>query len=260
MAEVSPFAITLGLTLAIMGLLWLLSLRLKDVSIIDIYWGPGFAVIALAALAMAPAPDSRAWLIVLLLILWGCRLGFHLFTRARGKGEDPRYAAMRRARGPGFAVASLWLVFGFQALIMWFVALPAQLAILAPAAPGLGLLDGIGALMALTGLALETMADRQLTAFRADPANRELVMDRGLWAYSRHPNYFGDTLFQWGVFVVAARAPGAIWAFLCPLVMTWLIIRVSGAALLEKGLTNRRPGYAAYVARTSAFIPWPPKP
>lgn len=247
------------LTLAAMGALWLVSLRLADASIVDIYWGPGFAVIALASFAVAGEGwQSRDGLLVLMASLWGGRLGLHLFLRARKKGaEDPRYAAMRAA-SPDFARESLVWVFGLQALILWFVALPVQIGIAAPQAGPPGPLALAGVALWGFGLVFEAVGDWQLMRFKADPANAGRVMDRGLWAFTRHPNYFGDACVMWGLYLVAADSGSGLYTVASPALMTYFLVRVSGARLLEEGLMRSKPDYAAYVRRTSGFIPWPP--
>ena len=134
-----------------------------------------------------------------------------------------------------------------------------QYAILAPGSQPIGLLDGLGLLVFIIGFACEVLADWQLARFKADPANTGKVMDQGLWAWSRHPNYFGESLIWWGLFIITLSAPGAFWFILSPLLMTFLLVKVSGKDLLEQGLKKTKPGYADYIARTSGFIPWPPK-
>jgi steroid 5-alpha reductase family enzyme len=166
---------------------------------------------------------------------------------------------MRRSRGDRFWLASLYLVFGLQGLLMWIVSLPIQLVqVPAATAAPLGRLDLLGFLLWGTGVAFEAIGDWQLARFRADPANRGRVCDEGLWAWTRHPNYFGDALMWWGLYCFAAAA-GATWTAVGPVVMTVLLLEVSGVALLERSLRSSRPGYADYVARTSAFLPLPPR-
>ena len=258
--EIATFVLNAGVILALMLAVWALSLALRDAGIVDIFWGPGFAVIALVTWAADPGHGARAALIAGLTMLWGLRLGLYLFIRWRGEPhEDRRYAAMRAKRGPAFWWQSLYIVFGLQAVIMLLVSLPVQFGIMAPAPAHLTALDLVGALMVLAGLAFESIGDAQLMAFKADPANKGKVMDRGLWAWTRHPNYFGDALVWWGLFVTAFSAPTLWWTAIGPAVMTWFLINISGKALLERGLRKSRPGYDEYVARTSGFIPLPPK-
>jgi len=239
-----------------MVVLWAISVRLRDASIVDPFWGPGFAAIAWTAVAVA-GPSPRGLLLAALATAWGLRLGVYLARRRRGQGEDRRYAAMRAAHGERFGWVSLFTVFLLQAALMWLVSLPLQAgAALGREAP-LGLLEGLGAAVFAAGLAFEAVADAQLARFLADPASRGQVMDRGLWSWTRHPNYFGDFLVWWGL-GLAALGAGAWWALAGPALMSALLMRVSGVTLLESTIAGRRPGYAAYAARTSAFFPWPP--
>lgn len=248
---------TLAVVLGGMVSLWLVSLRTRDVSIVDIFWGLGFVVIVWVAHGLAAAPGSRSLLTAILVSLWGVRLGGYLAWRNRGQGEDYRYAAMRKHYGARFAMVSLGTVFGLQAVLMWVVSLPAQAAIAGGDSP-LGWLDAVAAFVWAIGLFFESVGDIQLARFKADPANRGKVMDRGLWAWTRHPNYFGDFCVWWGIGLLGL-ASGAWWTLVGPALMSVLLMRVSGAALLERGLTKTKPGYAAYVANTPAFFPRPPR-
>lgn len=237
--------------------LWAVSLRLRDVSIVDVFWGPGFAAVAWTAVAVAGA-TPRGLLAATLTSAWGLRLGLHLGRRRRGQGEDRRYAAMRAARGRRFAAESLVTVFLLQAALLWIVSLPLQAAAGRGAGEPLGVLDAAGALIALAGLAIEATADAQLARFLADPGSRGRVMDQGLWRWSRHPNYFGDFVVWWGLGLLGVAA-GAAWTLVGPALMSVLLLRVSGVTLLEKTIGERRPSYAAYAARTSTFFPCPPR-
>jgi len=241
----------------LMLLLWVASLRLRDASIVDPFWGPGFAAVAWTSVAVA-GPSPRGILLALLASAWGLRLGVHLAWRNRGHGEDRRYAAMRAAHGRRFWWVSLFTVFLLQAALLWTVSLPLQIGAALGQERPLGVLEVTGGILALAGLAFEAVGDAQLARFLADPASRGRVMDRGLWAWTRHPNYFGDALTWWGLGLVALGS-GAWWALLGPVLMTVLLRRVSGVTLLEATIGERRPGYAAYAARTSAFVPWPPR-
>ena len=256
----APLALTAlaGLAAAWMGftVLWGVSLRLRDASIADPFWGPGFFLVTLAYLAAAPQVAPRAILVALLVGLWAARLGLHLVARNRSHGEDPRYAAMRARHGPRFSRVSLFTVFWLQAGILWIVSLPVLGAVGGSAA--LGPWDLTGTLVFLAGFVIESLADAQLRRFRADPANRGRTLNTGLWRYSRHPNYFGDAVLWWGLWLIAVGG-GAWWSAVGPLLMTFLLVKVSGVALLERSLMESRPGYADYVKRTSAFVPWPPR-
>ena len=252
-------AASAGLVLACMLALWLLSLRLRDASIADVFWGSGFAAVGVLSAALAP-PSPRGLLLAGLSAAWGLRLTVHLGRRWRAHGqEDRRYRAMRAQRGEGFPLASLFTVFLLQGALMWVVSLPLQAGAARGATVPLGLLDAAGVAVFAVGLTFEALGDAQLARFLADPAHRGQVMQSGLWRYTRHPNYFGDALVWWGMGLVAAAA-GAAWSLVGPALMTFLLVRVSGVSLLEKDIGLRRPGYAEYVRRTSAFLPRPPRP
>jgi steroid 5-alpha reductase family enzyme len=227
---------------------WVVSLVLRDVSIVDVMWGPAFAVVAWIALAVEGG--SRCALMALLVTVWGLRLGGHLLARKRReRREDPRYGAWRARHGARFPLVSLVTVFLLQGALVWVVSLPVQ------AASGtLSALVWVGVAVWAVGVLFEAIGDRQLAAFKADPANRGRIMDRGLWRFTRHPNYFGDFLVWWGLYLVA----GAWWTAVGPLVMTALLTRVSGKDHLERTM-GARPGYADYVRRTSGFVPLPPR-
>jgi len=250
-----------AIILGAMFALWLASLRLRDASIVDIFWGFGFVVVAWTGFALAghEGPGPRPLLLTALVTVWGLRLTVYLAWRNLGKGEDHRYQAMRERFGPRFGLISLPLVFLLQGLLILVVSLPIQWSHAHHGPATLGVLDALGLASFALGFAFESVGDWQLARFKADPANRGRVMDRGLWRYTRHPNYFGDFMVWWGLFLVAAATGQATWTVLGPVVMSVLLLRVSGVTLLEASLRRRRPAYADYVRRTSAFVPWPPK-
>jgi steroid 5-alpha reductase family enzyme len=252
-------AVEAGIVLAAMTALWLVSVVVRDSSIVDIFWGSGFVLVAWAAFALADGSDDRRLLLAVLVTVWGLRLTIHLARRNLGKGEDRRYAEMRERHGDRWLLRSLVVVFWLQGALMWVVSLPVQVTMTDATPAGLGALDWAGVALWAVGFAFESVGDLQLTRFKANPANRGEVMDRGLWRYTRHPNYFGDFCVWWGIWLVALATGSAWWTLIGPVVMSVLLIRVSGAALLERSLTRRREGYADYVARTSAFFPWPPR-
>lgn len=252
-----------------MLVLWRIAVRIDDVSFIDAVWAGGMAGMAILSLVQVDQPGARAWLIAGMTALWGVRLATHLLLRWRAQGEDPRYARiLSRARRDGhFARSALTTVFAMQGVLLFLTCLPAQLGILtgvsAPAGSlaALSPLVWLGALVWLVGFIFETVADHQLTRFRAIPANRTRVLDTGLWRYTRHPNYFGDTCVWWGIWLMAADAGPwvALAALPGPLFVTFTLTRWSGKPMLERGMADRRPGYADYVRRTSGFIPLPPR-
>ena len=250
--------LTLVLAFAMMTALWPLSIRLHDVSIVDILWAPAFAVLAWAYDFAEPSLGLRGWIALSLVTVWALRLGLHIAVRWRRLGhEDYRYAAIRRRGGPKFPYTSLVWIFWLQALLLWVISWPLQAAL-----SGSGALNGLdfaAIAMIVAGIGIEAIADAQLTRFRADPGNRGRVLDRGLWAWSRHPNYFGDFLMWWGFFVLGLAAGGPWWTILGPVAMSALLLHYSGAGLMEDTIGDRRPGYADYVRRTSLFLPWPPR-
>ncbi|HUO78597.1 MAG TPA: DUF1295 domain-containing protein [Steroidobacteraceae bacterium] len=232
---------------------WALSVPRRDVSIVDSAWAFLVLAPALVVTALLPQAGTRALAVLALAGAWALRLSVHIAWRHRGQPEDRRYQAIRRRNEPHFQWKSLYLVFGLQALLGWIVAAPLMAAAASPA--GWNALDALGLAVATFGLLFEAVADAQLARFRADPLNRGRVMDGGLWRYSRHPNYFGECCLWWGLWLVAAAA-GAWWTLLSPLLMTVLLLKVSGVPLLERDLGRDRPGYAEYVRRTPAFVPW----
>lgn len=250
--------LTALLAFGMMTALWPLSVRLRDVSIVDILWAPAFAFLAWVYVLVPPPLEIRGWIALVLITAWGLRLGVHILARWRRLGhEDYRYAEIRRRNGPNFPLTSLFWIFWLQALLLYVISWPLQ-ASLSGQNPLNGL-DAVAVAMIAGGIWIEAVADAQLTRFRADPGNREKVLDAGLWAWSRHPNFFGDFLMWWGFFVMGIAAGGPWWTILGPIAMSALLIHYSGAGLMEDTIKDRRPGYADYVRRTSLFVPWPPR-
>lgn len=242
------------LTLALAA--WLVSLVKRDVSVVDSFWPLFFLAAAAAYASAAPAMGGRAVVILVLTTLWALRLSIHLAWRNWGEPEDRRYRAIRRRNEPNFAFKSLYLVFGLQASLAWIISLPLFAAIVTPTP--LGLLDAAGAGLWVVGFTFETVADWQLARFKRLAPGEHGVMDRGLWRYTRHPNYFGDCCVWWSFYLIAL-AGGGWWSFVGPLLMSFLLLRVSGVTLLEHNITSRRPAYRDYIARTNAFFPGPPR-
>lgn len=253
-------AIVLGLAL----MLWALAVEIDDVSFVDAFWGAGMALLAFTSWYQLALPGALANLLLAMTVAWGLRLGVYLFRRWRREGRDRRYERMLakdRAKGR-FALAALTRVFFGQSVLMFLVSSPAQAGILASPYPApLGPLAWAGLALYLIGIGFEWVGDWQLARFRADPANAGAVMDRGLWRYTRHPNYFGDACAWWGIWLAAASAgwPVAAATVAGPIFLTFTLIKWSGAALLEKGMAKSRPGYADYQRRTSGFVPLPPE-
>jgi steroid 5-alpha reductase family enzyme len=243
----------------VLGITFAVALRVGRQAVIDVTWGLGFVAIALTAFTTSGGLGDplRRWLALALTAAWGVRLAAHIFSRSRGKGEDPRYEAMlERADGNPNTYALLHIYLP-QGLIMWFVSLPVQVAMLVRGGIGWVLWSGVA--VWTVGFFFESVGDLQLTRFRDDPSNKGKVLDTGLWRYTRHPNYFGDACVWTGLFLVAASAWPGVLTFLSPAVMVWNLYGGTGKKLLEKDIGSRRPEYAEYVRRTSGFFPLPPK-
>ena len=255
MYELSIHLSALPAILVAGGAAWVVSVLRHDVSIVDSLWSLMFLLAAGVYFMQAPADSARATLVLALAAVWALRLAGHITWRNWGEGEDRRYQAIRRNNEPNFRLKSLYLVFGLQGMLAWVISAPLLAAMLAPGP--LGLTGLLGILLWGVGMVFETLGDWQLARFKADPGNRGRVMDRGLWRYTRHPNYFGEFCIWWGFYLIALDA-GGWWSILSPLLMTFLLLRVSGVALLEKDIGERRPAYRDYVARTNAFFPGPP--
>ena len=253
-------AVSAGAIGALMFATWVASLVLRDASIVDIAWGLGFVLVAWLAFALGDGPVERRTLMAVLVTIWGLRLSGYMLWRKRDEGEDFRYGEMRARHGRRFGVVSLFSVFLFQGVGVWAVSLPIQAAAGLPGPAGLTALDILGICVWCVGMVFEVGGDLQLARFRADPANRGKVMDRGLWRYTRHPNYFGDLCVWWGLFLIALAADDAWWAVAGPLTMTAIFTKFFGAPMMEAHLGSAKPGYAEYVRRTSAFCPRRPRP
>lgn len=249
-------ALTVG---GVMVALWGVSVAKRDVSIIDAVWGLGFVGLAWLYVGLAEAVSPRAWLVAGLVTAWGVRLGLHIGGRSLGHPEDYRYAAMRRAWGPRFWWVSLFVVFGLQGALMLVIGAPLYVVSIRPATAW-NPLDALGLALFVVGFAFEVIGDAQLQSFKADPANRGTTLKTGLWRYTRHPNYFGDALLWWGLYILADVASGGGLTVFAPVIMTGLLMRVSGVPLLEAHMKRSRPDFAEYARQTSSFFPWPPKP
>jgi steroid 5-alpha reductase family enzyme len=249
-----------GVILGMMFLLWLLSLALRNSSIVDIFWGTGFVIVTWVAFAFAPdGYRPRQLLLATLVTIWGLRLSLYILWRNWGKPEDFRYARWREEAGRRWWWFSFFKVFLLQGVLLWIISAPLVVGVASPAPTSLGLLEGLGVLAWAYGFFFEAMGDLQLARFKADPANRGKLMDRGVWRYTRHPNYFGDAAQWWGFYLIAAATVVGAWTIFSPLLMTFLLVRVSGVGMLEKTLKETKPGYRDYMERTSAFVPLPPR-
>ena len=236
---------------------WAVSLARHDASLVDRMWSVFIAGAGLVYFLLLPAQTARGLCMAVLGTAWALRLCIYVTWRNWGHGEDRRYQAIRARNQPNFGFRSLYLVFALQAVLAWIVSAP-FLPGMAAARP-LGPLDAIGGALALFGILFEAIGDAQMARFKADPANRGQVMDRGLWRYTRHPNYFGEACTWWGIWLMAIGGAGGAgaWSIVSPLLMTWLLLKVSGVRMLESDIGERRPAYLDYMARTNAFVPGP---
>lgn len=252
--DFTPFVAAFAVSFVVFIALWPLSLAKRDVGVVDLWWGPGFLAATLAAAAFAVAAPGRAyWVALVLTGVWALRLGAVMIRRhLKADEEDRRYQMMRKRRGDAFPLISLFLVFGLQGVLQFVAALP-PVATVALGGGAIGWLMWVGAAVAVFGLGLEAVADWQLDRFKAD-AEREGLMTSGLRAHVRHPNYTGEIIFWWGMWLIALSA-GHWWTVISPIMMTFLLIRVSGAPMLSATLKRAKPGYEAYAARTPAFVP-----
>lgn len=255
-----PFAYAGLFVLIIITILWLVSLRINDASIIDPFWGFGFVLLAWFYLGIEGQLSFYRNLIVPILVtIWGLRLTVYLVRRRSGNGEDFRYRRWREQHGRSWWWRSYFQVFLLQGLLMWLISFP-LLAVQLPSNPqSLTSLDLIGILFWLVGFTFEAVGDWQLARFKADPANQGRVLQSGLWRYTRHPNYFGDAVLWWGFGLLGANSGVGLWTLLSPALMTFLLLRVSGVTMLENTLEDKKEGYRRYQRTTSAFFPWFPK-
>ena len=251
--------IGLAAVVALGLLLWLVSLAVRDSSIVDIAWGPLILLVGITYYFTTIEPGSRARLIVALVALWALRLAVHIGARNLGHGEDFRYAAWRKQYGDAWWIRSYFKVFLLQGVIAWIVAMPLYYAITSASPVHFTPWDQLGALVFAAGFLFEAIGDEQLRRFKADPANKGRVMNTGLWRYTRHPNYFGEAVLWWGLGLIGAATPNGWIGLVGPAIITFLLIRVSGVAMLEKTLKETKPGYADYIARTPAFFPRLPR-
>jgi len=234
---------------AVLG--WIAGLVKRDVSIVDSMWSLMF-LIAASIYAAVAEPGPRQTLVLLLVSLWSLRLALHITWRNLGQDEDYRYRQIRKNNSPNFGFKSLYIVFGLQAGLAWLISLPLLAAMTGPRP--IGLLDIGAVVLWVVGFVFESLGDLQLARFKADPDNKGKVLRSGLWSVTRHPNYFGDFCVWWSFYLFALSA-GGWWSIASPVLMSFLLLKVSGVAMLEKDIGDRRPGYADYVANTNAFFP-----
>ena len=252
-------ATNLLIVFSLMTLVWLLSLALKNAGIVDIFWSIGFILIsAFSYLRLENATWQQSLLFTLVLI-WGLRLSLHIFIRGLGKGEDRRYAAWREEHGKNFWWVSAFLVFSLQGIIMWLVSAPLQVSFYFPSVNDFNLFAIAGLLLWFFGFIYETTADLHLFLFKRKKENEGKLLKTGLWKYTRHPNYFGEALVWWGFFLIAANQQFGLWTLFAPVLMTFLLMKISGVAMLDRFMKKSNPKYIDYIKSTNAFFPGPKK-
>lgn len=251
-----PYTIALFAILAVSSVSWLFSLVKRDVSFVDSLWSLFFLLAAAVFVVWAQPLSDRGALVLALVAIWSLRLSIYITARNWGQPEDYRYQSIRAKNEPGFAFKSLYIVFGLQGMLAWFIALPLLPAITSDAA--LNALDFLAATLWIVGFIFEAGGDYQLARFKSRDDSSGRVLDTGLWRYTRHPNYFGDFCIWWSFYLFAVAA-GGWWSIASPLLMSILLLKVSGVAMLERTITDRRPEYADYIRRTNAFFPGPPR-
>lgn len=248
----------LAAVVSLFTVLWLASLALRNSSIVDMWWGPGILLIGLTYRLTTHGAPVRSTLVVAALALWAVRLAWHIGARNIGHGEDFRYAKWRQDRGASWWWFSYFKVFLLQSVIAWIISWPLYPAMASPAPVTLTPIDIAGVALFVAGFLFEAIGDEQLRRFKAHPANKGRVLDSGLWRYTRHPNYFGEALLWWGLGCFSVST-GQYLPLIGPAIMTYLLLRVSGVAMLEDALRETKPDYAAYIRRTSSFFPRPPR-
>ncbi len=247
---------SLGGTAVLMVVTALIGARIGRHNVVDVTWGGGFVLIALISAATGTGDAWRRLLLLVLVGVWGLRLALHVFQRSRGHGEDPRYTELLSKATGNETLYALRKIYLTQAAALWFVSLPLQVS--AVAHGSVVPVVVLGVLVWILGWTFEAVGDAQLKAFKADASNKGKIMDRGLWSWTRHPNYFGDSAVWWGLFLVAASAWPGVLTILSPIAMTYFLVFATGARLLERSM-EKRPGYREYQQRTSYFLPRPPK-
>jgi steroid 5-alpha reductase family enzyme len=256
MMDMQAYLLALALILGVGVLAWGVSVAIRNVAFVDSLWSLFFLLAAIVFAASAWPLGARGLLVTVLVTIWALRLSIYITARNWGEPEDYRYQKIRANNEPGFAFKSLYIVFGLQGVLAWFIAMPLVPAIMSPG--GIGPIELVATALWVLGFVFEAGGDYQLARFKRNPANEGRVLNSGLWRYTRHPNYFGDFCVWWAFYLFAFSA-GGWWTALSPVLMSLLLLKVSGVALLEKTITERRPEYAEYVRRTNAFFPGAPK-
>jgi steroid 5-alpha reductase family enzyme len=250
-------AAALVTVVVVYGITFLIGRRIGRYNVVDVTWGVSFVAVAAVAALVGTGDLFRRLLLLVLVAAWGLRLAWHMIGKSAGKGEDPRYG--RLLKDDFSALNVLRKIFLIQAVATWFISLPIQLsATLGPTPPLLLPVLVAGIVVWVLGVLFEAVGDHQLKVFKADPANKGIIMDRGLWAWTRHPNYFGDASVWWGLWLISITGLLSLSTVLSPVAMSYFLVYATGARLTEKIMANR-PGFAEYCARTSFFVPRPPR-
>lgn len=254
----SVYLLGFGVVMAMLTAVWIVSVKLTNASIVDPFWGLGFVLLAIYYYFSSEGDATRKVVVLLLASVWGLRLFGYLLFRNAGKPEDYRYAQFRKQYGPErYWWFSFFQVFLLQGILLWLISSPLLVAQQGSDRP-FGMLDVLGLTLWIIGFSFEAGGDYQLSKFKSDVSNKGKVLNTGFWKYTRHPNYFGDACVWWG-FALFATAAGSYWPILSSVLITFLLLKVSGVALLEKALKKNKPEYEDYVRRTPSFFPWFPK-
>jgi steroid 5-alpha reductase family enzyme len=254
--DLSVYLLALALILGVGVAAWIVSVAIRNVAFVDSLWSLFFLIAAVVFAAAAMPLSARGMLVTALVTVWALRLSIYITARNWGEPEDYRYQKIRANNEPGFAFKSVYIVFGLQGVLAWIIAMPLMPAIMNPG--GIGPIEVLATVLWLFGFVFEAGGDYQLGKFKRDESNQGRVLNTGFWRYTRHPNYFGDFCVWWAYYLFAFSA-GGWWTVLSPLLMSFLLLKVSGVAMLEKTIGDRRPDYADYIRRTNAFFPGAPK-
>jgi len=253
---IENFLIILAFNWLVVTLLWFSTLKIRRADFIDIYWGPSFFFSALLIFFLNNNFTLASYIILILVGIWGMRLGLYLFFRNIKKDEDKRYIKIRDSIGN---IGLYFITYMIQVILIGLVSLPIQILIIQNEAIDLNFISLIGVIVTFTGIIIESIADLQMSKFKAIPNNKGKLMDKGLWQFSRHPNYFGDSLFWWGIFIFSYSYTSNLLIVISPIIMTYFLMRVSGVTLLERQLRYKKEGYEEYINNTSSFILMPKK-
>jgi len=258
MSFANLYVTTGAVILGLMTVLWIISLMIRNASIADVFWGMGFVIVSCIAFTFAPQGFfPRKLLACSMVALWGLRLTVHIGVRNKGKPEDFRYAQWRVENGLRWWWLSYFKVFALQGFLMWVISAPLIATQYSVFPTSITPLDWLGASIWIFGLLFETIGDLQLTHYKADKSNKGKILTLGLWKFTRHPNYFGEAVLWWGIYLVTVAA-GFWWTIFSPVLMTLLLLKVSGVAMLERTMKSK-PGYEEYMRKTNTFVPWFPK-